>query len=75
MRKTLFLYAVAAVQEPSVVAEQGGQSAKVLLDPTLIMAPSYNAALVKAGSLIEGDYDVARTVFTISNLKDTGRDC
>lgn len=69
MNKSAFVYMVAVIQEPTVVGEQGGQEAKVLVKPQLIVAGSRKAAIAMAGSLVDGDLP-SRARIVVANIKD-----
>jgi len=70
MDKSLFVYLVAAIEEPTVVAEQGGTMAVVTVAPKLILAGSKAAALVALGRMLTGD-PTPRTRLVAINIKDT----
>lgn len=67
--KTAFIYLVAAIEEPTVVATQGGQQAKLVLEPTFVLAGSRKAAIAAAGRLLDADPS-PRTRIVCINMKE-----
>ena len=60
-----FVFEVAAVEEPTVKAQEAGEISKLVLAPTAVLASTREAAIAIASKGIKGDYEATRTRFIV----------